>query len=199
MKAERFEQVAMAGPRPKPPRPARHGRVRVVIENVRPEVDHGRFPVKRAVGEEITVEADAFADGHDAIVCRLRYRHESDQQWRETEMEALGNDRWRGRFTVELPGRYRYTVTAWADAFLSWRANFSRRTDEADIVVAARVGSVLVAKAANRASAGDAALLRRAGQMLARANDPAELQLVALSRETADLLSRYPDRRQAAT
>jgi starch synthase (maltosyl-transferring) len=66
-------------------------------------------------------------------------------------------------------------------------------------VVAARVGSVLVAKAANRASAGDAALLRRAGQMLARANDPAELQLVALSRETADLLSRYPDRRQAAT
>ena len=199
MKAESLEHVATAAPRPKPPRPARHGRVRAIIENVRPEVDHGRFPVKRTVGEELTVEADAFADGHDTIVCRLRYRHDSDPEWRETEMEALGNDRWRGHFTLERPGRYRYTVTAWTDAFQSWRANFSRRTDEADIVVAARVGSVLVAKAANRASAGDAALLRRAGQILARANDPAELQLTALSRETGDLLSRYPDRRQAAT
>jgi starch synthase (maltosyl-transferring) len=197
MKAERLEHIAQA-PRAKAPRPARHGRVRVVIEHVRPEVDHGRFPVKRAAGEEVVVEADAFADGHDVLVCRLRYRHESDGGWSETDMEALGNDRWRGRFIAGHPGRYRYTVTAWADSFLSWRASFSRRTDEADIVVAARVGSVLVAKAANRATAEDAALLRRAGQTLARANDPAELRLTALSRETADLLSRYPDRRQAA-
>ncbi|MGH7635498.1 MAG: maltotransferase domain-containing protein, partial [Gemmatimonadaceae bacterium] len=170
-----------------------------VIENVRPEVDHGRFPIKRAVGEQVVVEADAFADGHDALVCRLRYRHDSDREWSETEMTALGNDRWRGRFGIERPGRYRYTVTAWTDSFLSWRAHFAKRTDEADIVNAARVGSVLVAKAANRASPGDAALLRRAGQILARATDPAELQLAALSRETEDLLARYPDRRQAVS
>jgi starch synthase (maltosyl-transferring) len=183
----------------KPARPSRHGRVRAVIENLRPEVDGGRYPIKRVVGETIWVEADAFADGHDTLVCRLRFRHESETDWIETDMTALGNDRWGGQFAVERLGRYRYTVTAWVDAFLSWRSDFSRRADPADIVVAARVGSVLVAKAANRALPADAKLLREAGQFLARATGPAELRRAALSAETAALVARYPDRRQAAT
>ncbi|PZP58914.1 MAG: hypothetical protein DI596_07270, partial [Azospira oryzae] len=57
----------------KPPVPARDGRVRAAIENVRPEVDCGRFPIKRVIGEQVVVEADAFADGHDALMCMLRY------------------------------------------------------------------------------------------------------------------------------
>ena len=176
-----------------------NGRLRVIIENVEPEIDGGRFPVKRVVGERVTVEADAFADGHDVIVCRLLYRHEGDGEWSEAVMLPLGNDRWRGEFEVGRLGRYLYTVTGWIDPFLSWRGEFARRTDPADISMAARVGSLLVAKAANRAGAGDAETLRLVGQKLARASIPTELKRVGLSDETAALVSRYPDRRTAAT
>ena len=55
------------------------GRRRVVIEAVTPEIDAGRFPAKRSVGERVTVEADVFADGHDAVSSVLRWRHESSQ------------------------------------------------------------------------------------------------------------------------
>src|SRR5258706_10161740 len=40
---------------------------RVIIEGVTPEIDGGRFAIKRTRGESVLVEADIFADGHDAI------------------------------------------------------------------------------------------------------------------------------------
>jgi starch synthase (maltosyl-transferring) len=57
------------------------GRRRVAIEAVSPEIDAGRFPAKRAVGESVTVEADIFADGHDSLAAVLRYRHRSSDAW----------------------------------------------------------------------------------------------------------------------
>src|SRR3954469_4045629 len=115
------------------------GRIRAVIDKVIPEIDCGRFAVKRIVGDTMTVEADVFTDGHDTVVCMLGYRHESDGDWTEVEMKALVNDRWRGEFPLERLGRYRYTVTAWVDHFLSWRNEFKRRIDPADIAAAALV------------------------------------------------------------
>ncbi|HEY3564417.1 MAG TPA: maltotransferase domain-containing protein, partial [Casimicrobiaceae bacterium] len=94
------------------------GRRRAVIEGIAPQVDGGRFPIKRIVGDRVEVEADCFADGHDVLACRLRHRREDDAKWMESPMVALGNDRWRGDFVVPEIGRYRYTVAAWVDAFL---------------------------------------------------------------------------------
>jgi len=54
------------------------GRQRVVIENVQPQIDAGRFPIKRVIGQNVEVKADAFTDSHDALACVLRYRHESE-------------------------------------------------------------------------------------------------------------------------
>src|SRR5438132_316803 len=48
---------------------------RVVIENVLPQLDSGRFPVKRILGDEIIVTADIHADGHDVLAAVLR-RHD---------------------------------------------------------------------------------------------------------------------------
>ena len=197
MKVERLNKPGSVPSSIKAARPARNGRVRVVIEGVEPEVDGGRFPAKRVVDDRVAVEADAFADGHDVIVCRLLYRHESETDWSEAPMLPLGNDRWRGEFTVPRLGRYRYTVTGWADPFLSWRSEFARRAD-ADLPAAAKVGSLLLARAANRAAAEDAARLRLAGQQLARAAAPEELRRLGLSEEMAALASRYPDRRASA-
>jgi len=46
----------------------------VIVEHVRPEIDGGRFPIKRTIGERVHVTADIFADGHDVVVAVVRDR-----------------------------------------------------------------------------------------------------------------------------
>ncbi len=143
------------------------GRARAVIEAVTPQVDAGRFAVKRVVGEHLDVEADCFADGHDVVAARLLWRPENESAWREVPMAPLANDRWRAGVLLEAVGAYRYTVRAWVDAFASWRRDFARREDPADLRTAARVGATLIADAARRAGAGERARLEAWADALA--------------------------------
>ena len=106
----------------------RDGRRRVVIETVAPEIDGGRFAIKRVVGERVVVEADIFADGHDSLAAVLKFRAAENSEWSETPMEFLANDRWRGAFTVKKLGNYSYTIEAWVDEFKSWQKNFQKKT-----------------------------------------------------------------------
>src|ERR1700735_5930476 len=85
------------------------GRGRVAIERVLPQIDCGRFPIKRIVGETVVVEADVFADGHDQITCQVLYSRAGDKVWQSSPMTSLGNARWRGGFLVPKAGRYEYT------------------------------------------------------------------------------------------
>src|SRR3954468_4720867 len=71
------------------------GQSRVVIEAVTPEIDGGRFPIKRVAGEDVAVEADIFGDGHDALSAVVKWRACGNSQWEEEPMEFLVNDRWR--------------------------------------------------------------------------------------------------------
>jgi starch synthase (maltosyl-transferring) len=175
------------------------GRRRAVIEAVRPEVDCGRFAVKRVVGETVTVEASAFADGHDQLACVLRYRRAGDRDWREAPMSAHGNDRWRGEFTVAELGRYQYGIVAWVDAFLSWRHDFARREDEEDIERALRTGAKLLAEAAQRAQGDDRRRLSELASGLAGSAALALRREQALAVEVEELARRYPDRRFETT
>ena len=173
------------------------GTRRAVIENVRPEVDAGRFPIKRVVGESVAVEADVFADGHDAVRCVLRHRHEQQAAWRETEMQALANDVFRAEFAVEELGRYRYTVMAWVDRFLSWRRGFARRVDSADIVAAALIGAALIEEAAARAAATDAQALQSWTRRLRAERDPVELKRLGLDEALWRVAEPHLDRSRA--
>ena len=129
-----------------------HGRSRAVIEGVEPQIDGGRFPIKRVVGEAVEVEADVFADGHDVVDCVLQFWAEGDASVREVPMTPLGNDRWRGEFRVEAVGRVRYTLVAWVDRFLSWVRDLRKRSPaDPDIGVNLAVGAEFVAAAAGRA------------------------------------------------
>ena len=75
----------------------------MVIEKVTPEIEGGRFPIKRVLGERVVVEANIFADGHDSLAAVLKFRAEENPAWSETPMELLANDRWRcDFFTTEL-------------------------------------------------------------------------------------------------
>ncbi len=93
---------------------------RIAIETVRPEIDGGRFPVKRVVGDVLAVEADIFCDGHDKIDAVLRYRCEAETDWHELPMQFLGNDRWRAELPLTRNARYLYTIVAWRDLYATW-------------------------------------------------------------------------------
>ena len=105
--------------------PSRHtvepSHQRVIVEHVRPEIDGGRFPIKRTPGEPVVVTADVFADGHDLLAGVLKYRIAGrEAEWTEVELSPLDNDAWTASFIVQEVGRYEYTVEAWIDRFGSW-------------------------------------------------------------------------------
>ena len=102
-------------------KPKQDGRKRVVIEGVAPEIDAGRFPAKRTVGDIVRVEADIFTDGHDSVAAVLLSRFEKTKSWTEQPMQQLVNDRWFGQFPVTELGRYGYTIHAWVDHWETWR------------------------------------------------------------------------------
>ncbi|MGZ4998713.1 MAG: alpha-1,4-glucan--maltose-1-phosphate maltosyltransferase [Methylomonas sp.] len=172
------------------------GRRRVVIENVQPAIDCGRFPIKRVIGEHVNVEADIFADSHDALTCLLRYRHESEMDWHETVMTQLGEDRWNASFPISELGRYIYSISAWIDHFFSWRQEFARRNEMQDIAVAMKTGAVLVAEAAVRANGENRLQLQQFAEKLHAAKPDAGSAL-ALSETLASLMRQYSDRRLA--
>ncbi|NIR90304.1 MAG: alpha-1,4-glucan--maltose-1-phosphate maltosyltransferase [Gammaproteobacteria bacterium] len=182
-----------------PPDDPNAGRRRVVIEQVTPAVDSGRFPAKRIIGDMVLVDADLLVDGHDQISARVRYRKEGEQGWREAPMEPLANDRWRGGFVVTEIGRYRYTVCAWVDAFASWRHDLLRRQQPEDIAMALRTGAELLAAAAERAGGEDRERLRHWGAELG-GDGPVEQRLSrALGEDLVRLMARHADRSLATT
>jgi len=170
--------------------PADESRLRVVVEGIEPQIDGGRFPIKRVVGETVVVEADAFAEGHDRIVCLLRHGRAGDAERREIEMRPLGNDRWRGEFHVSHEGHYAYGVEAWADAWRTWCRDLEKRLEggQKDLAVDLRIGAELVRDAAKRAGGDDA---RRLLELASRVEKAEE---AALEEELLALMTRYPDR-----
>lgn len=105
------------------------GRNRVVIENVYPEIDCGRFPIKTTVGSGVYVEADVFSDGHDEVLAFLLYRKSDEEDWKEVLMTPLFNDRWYAYFPVEGIGEYLYTIKGGIDHFSTWRKDVIKKID----------------------------------------------------------------------
>ena len=174
------------------------GRSRVIIEAVQPEIDGGRFPIKRIVGEETVVEADILADGHDALSCRLLYRREAETEWSEAPMEPLGNDRWRGSFRVQELGRYRYTVLGWVDHFKSWSRGLEKRVQAGqDVTIDLLIGAEIVEGAARQASSMNAKWLSIYADALRAGGDEGTKQ--ALSLELARLMSICGERHFVTT
>ena len=97
-------------------------RRRIVIAELQPSVDRGRYPIKRTVGERVDVTAVVIADGHDVLAGVLKYRDTGDAigRWHETSLQFAGNDRWQSSFVPTTLGVWEYTVTAWVNRFATW-------------------------------------------------------------------------------
>jgi starch synthase (maltosyl-transferring) len=183
------------------PLTAGDGRCRVLIEGVTPEINTGRYPIKRVPGEKVVVEADAFADGHDSLSVVLKFRRESEADWSEMEMEPLGNDRWRGEFNTKELGAYRYTIEAWVDHYKSWRGDLQKRIKAGqDISIELIAGAQLVEAAAVRANDTDSQILRKWAKEFSVGEKntlPARTRR-ALDETLAALTMKFSDRSHAA-
>ena len=170
-------------------------KVRVVIENITPQVDCGRFPAKRTLGESVAVEADVFTDGHDAVAATLFYRQESATEWHAVPMSPLGNDRWQGRFAVQSLGRYVFTVAGWVDHLESWRQGLAKKYEAGqDVELDLRQGAMLARAMAERAKDAEARMLNEWANAIAESvRDREERVVLAQSDAVHQLARRKPD------
>lgn len=168
------------------------GRRRVVIEGVSPEIDCGQFAIKRVAGDTVSVEAAVFADGHDQVACRIVFRRDGGDP-QSSPMRSLTNDLWRGEFTVDQVGRYRYTIEGWIDGFATWRSGIEKKiAAEQDVHVDLQIGADLIAGAAQRAKGADVELLRDWAKRF-REQGASWSASHALDEDLYRAMERYPD------
>jgi starch synthase (maltosyl-transferring) len=170
------------------------GRSRVVIENVQPQINCGLFPIKRTIGDLVSIQADVFGDGHDHVRARLLWKEEDASSWESTEMLPLGNDRWQGEFPVDKIGRYRYTLVGQVDHFETWQSDLKKRVEAGqDLAVPFATGAALLEQVQPRASKQDGAQLASwAKKLRAAGKDDAAVEF-ALQGELLAMVHRYPD------
>ena len=193
------------------------GRKRVIIEAIQPQVDCGRYPARRFLGDRVDISAAIFGDGHDHVAAHLMYKHESERAWRTTPMTALVNDMWSATFFVDQLGAWTYTIQAWIDHFDTWCDDLKKRLaaqpdasspDPAkrdlapqDIPIAFEIGAQLLDQIATRAGASgkgskatDAKQLKAvAASLRGLAEQNSALYEYPLSAEIEQLAARYPD------
>lgn len=173
------------------------GRLRVAIEHVEPEVDGGRYPIKRELGDTIVVQADLFADGHDVIRGLLRSRHEHQDEWLETPLSFSGNDRWQASFEVRELGHYRYSIMGWVDHFATWQRDMRKRLiAQQDVTVDILIGTQLIEKAYGHASDTSRRRLKDIQAAVSRCDPRSQTQLdLLLGQDVAEVMADCVDHR----
>lgn len=172
-----------------------NGRKRVVIENVRPQINSGRYPIKRAMGEKVAVTADIFSDGHDVVSAVLLYRASKDKKWNQTPMKPEVNDQWSSWFMVQDIGIYQYTVEGRVDHFRTWQKDLQKKSEAGqDVKIDIMTGCELVQEGVKLARGKDIKKLEGFLQKIKNEADPEKAAALALERELTDVMDKYYDR-----
>ena len=188
----------------------------LVIENVAPKLDGGRYPIKRVIGNVIEVSADIFKDGHDLIAARVLYRRPGEASSRIAPFNyAFDVDRWHGSFKADQIGLWQYDVEAWPDRFGTWRSDLGKRLNAGqDVRPELLEGAALLARLADKLTGAAKVLIGDAAKRLgtpglalderlkiAFAEDVYELVRAPLFADEASRLERplevYVDRAEA--
>ena len=166
-----------------------------IIRRITPSLDNARYAIKRAVGEELVVEADIFKEGHDEVTAVLKWRQADEAQWRETPMSPLLNDRWTGSLCVTTPGAWEFTIEAWGDVFFSWQHELEKKFAAGLRELQSEIleGAGFVEAAAIRAKADDAIALKSFAEKLRSAN-PEEAHALAHDPVLCALMTIHADR-----
>jgi len=166
----------------------------VVIENVIPQIDHRKFPIKVIEGETFFVQADIFSNGNYSLAARIFYKHENDSKWQETYLMPTGNDHWEGRFLIDRTGPFKYYIKAWIDPIATWQNEIARRIHQylslSDLLPK---GAVILENMAKKASKEDKALIKEATRIFKDQKRSDEAGQLAMSFRFTEWLNRYPD------
>ncbi len=175
----------------------------VVIENLWPLIEGGRYPIKRIPGEEVSVYADIFKEGHDIVRAVVKWRPHGEKKWQEAPMTTMGEDRWNGRFTVGPVGFTEFTIESWNDDFASWVEEMGKKVKGGALSLASEAleGAALIRNAAIRAGrdASVQELLKSAEAIASSGGEPAALLTMATDPDFGLLMARWPDRSLATS
>jgi len=119
---------------------------RIQIQEVSPQVDCGRYPIKRTAGDRVEVTARIFRDGHETLGAAVRHKGPDATRWSESPLEPLGNDVWAGSFEVGRPGVWSFRIEAWVDRVASFQEELRRKVaaGQADLGSELSEGAVLL-------------------------------------------------------
>jgi starch synthase (maltosyl-transferring) len=165
---------------------------RVVLEAVSPVVDAGRHPAKRIEGDLLTIEADAFKDGHDRIDGCVRLRAPGERRARTLPLvHDFPPDRWHASVRLDRIGRWRFRVEVWPDHWRTWRDELRKRVDagqEADVAAELLEAADLLRRVAKGRARGADALLDAATDLEDTTVPPLERAEWILEAENETLL-----------
>jgi starch synthase (maltosyl-transferring) len=172
----------------------------ITIECVTPELDAGRHPVKRVVGDEVWVGADVCKEGHDQLAAQVVYMGPGDGKWSVARMLFdYDSDRWYGLFRVDRIGRWTFSIEGWTDVFGTWRSDLRKKVDAGQTVDLELLEGAQLLRAASRGaklSAARAALLNTAKALENRESLDAERRVKrALDTEVLALMATHARRR----
>ena len=169
---------------------------RIVIEDIRPQVDCGRWPAKAVAGETVPVEATVFRDGHGIIAAAVRLVGPEDKRGQLVPMTEIGQgmDRWRAEVTLPRTGTWWFTIEAWADEIATWRRDTWKKLDAGrDVSLELEEGALLFERAAKGVPPQHRPLLAEVAAGLRREDhDPAERLAAASDGAVTELLERHP-------
>ncbi|HEY5142374.1 MAG TPA: alpha-1,4-glucan--maltose-1-phosphate maltosyltransferase [Solirubrobacteraceae bacterium] len=154
---------------------------RIRIAAVQPQVDCGRWPVRRCAGDTVRIGADVFRDGHEAVRAAVQFRGPGRRRWDEAPMAEvdahLAGVRWEGEFPVGELGRWSFRVVAWVDPLASWLDELRRKLEggQEDLAGEISEGLPLLRAAAGRARGADARALTALADDLEDGGDPLAL------------------------
>jgi starch synthase (maltosyl-transferring) len=170
----------------------------IVIERIEPQIDGGKHPVKRVVGDMLRATADIFADGHTMLGAALLVRADDETEWREAAMRLIDNDRWAGELPLERNRWHTYTIEAWRDEWGTWRDGLLKKV-EAGVPVPSELaeGKQMLEAASRRARGEDARTIDTALAALNRARAERTKVNAVAGEDLLETMRRNPDRSTA--
>ena len=166
---------------------------RIVIENISPVVNCGKYPIKRVVNEIVQVRADIFGDGHDLIQASIFYKAAKNKNWEETRMHPTENDAWEGVFNVTEQGSYQFYIQGWEDHGINWHHGITKKIEDGQSVKSELLeGAEILKSILKKATKSEAVYIKNALQAFTNAEDENDAHQFCFEPQLDEILLKYP-------